>query len=275
AAETLGAEGFAVRRVGVTEHGLIEPAALAAACAGGVAVVTVQLANHEVGTVQEVGALAEIAQRAGGLVHCDAVQAAGKLPLCVDALAVDALALSAHKLGGPKGAGALWVRRAHHELAAVIGAGHQERGRRPGTENVIGLVGFGAAAEALGDVAARGAQLRALTAILEQGLRQIEGARIHGAGAPRVGNTVNVGFAGAAGDVVMCALDLEGVAVSTGAACTSGSSSPSPVLLAMGLDPDRAAEAVRLSVGPRTTPAELQVVLELLPPILQRARAFG
>lgn len=275
ATESLAREGFDVRRAWVSADGVIEPAALAEACGAGAALITLQLANHEVGTVQDVGALAEVARAAGALVHCDAVQAAGKLAIRVDALGVDALAISAHKLGGPMGAGALWLRRAHHELAAVVGAGHQERGRRPGTENVLGAIGFGAAAEAIGDLAARAAHLAALSALLEQGLGRIDGARIHGRGARRVGNTVNAGFEGAPGEVVVCALDLAGVAVSTGAACTSGTVAPSPVLLAMGQDERRAAEAVRFSLGPATTPAEVKAVLELLPPIIERARAFS
>jgi cysteine desulfurase len=269
AVDELAQRGFAVQRVEVSGDGTISAEAVAAACAGGAALVTLQLANHELGTLQDVGMLAEVARSVGALVHCDAVQALGKVELRVDALGVDALAVSAHKIGGPKGVGALWLARAHHELGAIISAGHQERGRRPGTENLVGVVGFGAAAEAAPT------RVEDLTAALEAGLARIDGARIHGADARRVGNTTSVSFDGVAGEVVVCSLDLEGVAVSTGAACTSGSVAPSPVLLAIGLGAGPAAGAVRFSLGATNTLAEVKVVLELLPGIVARARAFS
>jgi cysteine desulfurase len=152
----------------------------------------------------------------------------------------------------------------------LIDAGHQERGRRPGTENVLGIVGFGAAAEHA-DPASWPA-VAALGDRLEAGLRAIAGVRIHGAGAPRIGGTVNAGFEGARGESIVIALDLAGIAASTGAACTSGTVEPSPVLLALGLPPDRAREAVRFSLGRSTTAAEIDAVLERLPAIVARAR---
>jgi cysteine desulfurase len=194
------------------------------------------------------------------------VQAAGKLAL--GALDADALVISAHKLGGPQGVGALAI--ACDDGLPLNDAGHQERGRRPGTENLLGIVGFGAAAERA-DPASWPA-VAALGDRLEAGLRAIPDVRIHGAGAPRIGGTVNAGFAGARGESIVIALDLAGIAASTGAACTSGTVEPSPVLLALGLPPDRAREAVRFSLGRSTTAAEIDAVLERLPAIVARAR---
>jgi len=274
AAAALATAGVGTVRVAIDGEGRLDPAAVAEACAGATAVVTVQLANHELGTVQEVAAIAAAARAAGARVHCDAVQAAGKLPIDVAALGADTVALSAHKIAGPQGIGALWVAPGL-DLAPLAPAGHQERGRRPGTENLLGAIGFAAAAAiAAAEGPGSAARVRQLAAELEAGLRGL-GARIHGAGAPRVGNTVNAGFAGAPGEVVVAALDLAGVAVSTGAACTSGTVAPSPVLLALGLDPRAAAEAVRFSLGPGNTADEVHRVLELLPDIVARARRFS
>jgi cysteine desulfurase len=221
--------------------------------------------NHELGTTLDPGVLAWARGR-GAVIHVDAVQAAGKLALA--SLDADALALSAHKLGGPQGTGAVAIGL--DGGLPVVAAGHQERGRRGGTENAIGIAGFGAAAAAV-DVAAWPA-IAELGAQLERGLARIDGVRIHGAGAPRTGGTVNAGFAGAYGDAIVIALDLAGIAVSTGAACTSGSIEPSPVLLGLGQTPAQAREAVRFSLGPGTTTAEIEQVLERLPAIVSRAR---
>ncbi|HTR55972.1 MAG TPA: aminotransferase class V-fold PLP-dependent enzyme [Kofleriaceae bacterium] len=236
--------------------------------------VAIGLVNHELGTLAE--AVAD-----GPLVHVDAVQAVGKvaLPRC------DSLAISAHKLGGPMGVGALVTaidspgsagarsdaeRRGVSIDPGVPAAGHQERGRRPGTENVLGIVGFGAAAAAVDP--AEWPRVVELGDRLERGLLAIEGVRIHGADRPRAGGTINAGFTGARGQDLVIALDLAGIAASTGAACTSGTVRPSPVLLALGLPPERAVEAVRFSLGRTTTAAEIEEVLRVLPAIVQRAR---
>ena len=234
-----------------------------------VGVAAFAVVNHELGTLEPlVRATAGLRSR-GVLVHLDAVQAAGKLPL--GGLAADALAISAHKLGGPQGVGALTLSLpGPGDDALPAGAGHQERGRRAGTENVVGIAGFGAAAaaadpETWSAVAALGAQL-------ERGLLAIAGVRIHGADAERIGGTVNAGFAGALGESIVVALDLAGVAAATGAACSSGSVRPSPVLLGLGYTPDQAREAVRFSLGRTTTADEITTVLALLPAIVERAR---
>jgi cysteine desulfurase len=228
----------------------------------GVGLVATSAVNHELGTVLEHAALGAH----GALVHIDAVQAAGKLPLA--SLSADALALSAHKLGGPQGVGALAI--AVDGALPVAFAGHQERGRRPGTENLLGIVGFGAAAAAAD--AADWPRVTALGEQLERGLLALGGVRIHGADARRVGGTVNAGFAGARGQDVVIALDLAGIAAATGAACTSGSVQPSQVLLALGVSAEQAREAVRFSLGRTTTAAEIGEVLRVLPQILDRAR---
>jgi cysteine desulfurase len=265
AVAALVGRGWQLRPIGVTAAGALDPGSLAGTLAGA-GLVVIAAVNHELGTIAAPEVIAA-ARAAGALVHVDAVQAAGKLPLAgIDA---DALVISAHKLGGPQGAGA--VALAHDDGLPLIEAGHQERGRRPGTENMLGIVGFGAAA-ADADPASWPA-VAALGERLEAGLRAIPGVRIHGAGTLRVGGTVNAGFAGARGESIVIALDLAGIAASTGAACTSGSIQPSPVLLGLGLSPDEAREAVRFSLGRTTTAGEIDVVLERLPSIVARARS--
>jgi cysteine desulfurase len=219
--------------------------------------------NHELGTI-EARAFDPALRARGVRVHVDAVQAAGKLDLAT--IHADAVAISGHKLGAPQGIGALSL--VEDRGLPLVEAGHQERGRRPGTENTLGIVGFGAAAAAV-DLA-RWPAVAALGAELERGLVAL-GARIHGAG-PRTGGTINAAFAGALGESIVIALDLAGIAASTGAACTSGSVEPSPVLLGLGVPPDQAREAVRFSLGISTTADEIEEVLRVLPAIVQRAR---
>jgi len=221
--------------------------------------------NHELGRLVD---LAGIDQR-GWLVHVDAVQLAGKRALTSIPPGVASIAISAHKIGGPQGIGALIT---NIDSDDEIDAGHQERGRRPGTENTLGIVGFGAAAAAI-DLA-DWSRVTALGEQLEAGLVGL-GARINGASWPRIGGTVNAAFPGARGESVVIALDIAGISVSTGAACTSGSIKPSPVLLAIGQSPEEAREAVRFSLGRTTTVQEIDRVLAALPDILARARKWG
>lgn len=259
AVAALAARGWTRRPVAVTAAG-----ALVADDLSGVGLVVLAAVNHELGTLAG-AAVIGAARAAGALVHVDAVQAAGKMSLDLDA---DALAVSAHKLGGPKGTGALAL--AADAGLPMIDAGHQERGRRGGTENVLGIVGFGAAAAAV-ELAAWPA-VAALGDRLEAGLTALPGVHVHGAGAPRIGGTINAGFAGARGESIVIALDLAGVATSTGAACTSGSVKPSEVLLALGVPEATARSAVRFSLGRTTTAAEIDAVLAVLPAIVDRAR---
>lgn len=237
-------------------------------------ILAVSAVNHELGTVADVEKLsafvasARQTSRRPVRVHIDAVQAAGKLNLDAWAWA-DSIAISAHKLGGPQGIGALAI--SHDAGLPLIAAGHQERGRRPGTENTIGIVGFGAAARAV-DVS-DWPRVAALGNQLEAGLRAMPGVAIHG-GPSRIGGTINAGFSGALGQSIAIALDLEGIAVSTGAACTSGSVQASGVLLGLGLTPVEARQAVRFSLGRSTTAADIDAVLAALPPILERVRSY-
>jgi cysteine desulfurase len=259
AVRSLAGRGWQIRMLPVDAAGVVGLEPL-----GGAGLLAVAAVNHELGTMLDEQILAA-ARAAGALVHVDAVQAAGKRALAT--LEADTLAISAHKLGGPQGVGALAVAG---DATPAGEAGHQERGRRGGTENLIGIVGFGAAARIIdlttwGEVAALGDRL-------EAGLVAIPGTRIHGAGAPRIGGTINAGFAGTRGESIVIALDLAGVAASTGAACTSGTLQPSPVLLALGQTPDAAREAVRFSLGRSTTAADLELVLQGFPAIVERAR---
>jgi len=269
ALEALAGLGFRIERLRVDERGRVDAEA---SLGDDVALVTVQLANHELGNLLPVAALAERARACGALVHTDAVQAAGKVTVDVRALGVDFATVSAHKLYGPKGVGAAFVRGGV-DLAALTVGGHQERARRPGTENVAGVVGFGAAAElALRDGAAWATHEQPLRDALEAGARAL-GARVNGDVEHRVANTSNLAFDGVDGQLLVEALDLEGIAASTGAACTSGSVKASPVLLALGQPEPRAKEAVRYSLGRDTTRTEIDRVLAILPSLVERIRA--
>ncbi|MDX2086705.1 MAG: cysteine desulfurase family protein [Kofleriaceae bacterium] len=253
--------GWTQRPVPVTADG-----ALVLNDLDGVGLVAASAVNHELGTVADLGALRAATNAVGARLHVDAVQAAGKVALA--GFAADALAISSHKIGGPQGVGALAI--AVDDALPLVDGGHQERGRRPGTENTLGIVGFGAAAAAVDP--RKWEAVSVLGQRLEEGLRALDRVRIHGAGAPRIGGTINAGFPGARGESVVVALDLAGISVSTGAACTSGSIQASPVLLALGMTPAQAKEAVRFSLGVTTTADEIEEVLARLPVILARAR---
>ncbi len=269
--EALAAEGFRVALVPVAGDGAIDPDDVAR-LAEGAALVTLAAANHEIGNRYPLAAFAAAAHRGGALFHADAVQAVGRMALDVAALDVDLATISAHKIYGPKGAGALVLRRGV-TLAPLVVGGHQERERRPGTENVAGIVGLGAACALVRrEGSGRVERVARLRDRLEAGALALDGARRFGA-RDRVANTSSLGFRGVEGEVVMMALDLEGVAVSTGAACTSGSIDPSPAILALGVPRAEARQAVRFSLGWDNTDEEIDRVLELLPAIVARARA--
>ena len=220
--------------------------------------------NHELGTL-EPQAFTPVLRDRHVMVHIDAVQAAGKLDLTT--IHADSIVISGHKIGALQGVGGLAM--ANDTGLPAVEAGHQERGRRPGTENTLGIVGFGAAAAAADP--SRWAAVEALGADLERGLIAL-GARIHGGDRTRVGGTINAAFPGALGESIVIGLDLAGISASTGAACTSGSIEPSPVLLGLGLPPAEAREAVRFSLGTATTAGEIAEVLQALPAIIDRAR---
>ncbi|MBH23158.1 MAG: cysteine desulfurase NifS [Myxococcales bacterium] len=253
------------------------PALIAQAEAAGVRGVSVMLANNETGNVLPVAQFARAARERGWWVHCDATQAVGKIPVDVEALGVDLLSLSSHKLYGPKGVGALYVR-AGLELPPMIVGGHQERGRRAGTENVAAIVGMGEAARisAQLDLAAEAARQQELREALWAGIQAIEpGAHRQGLTDPALPNTLNVRFPGVDGETLLMNLDLEGIAVSAGSACSAGSLEPSHVILAMGVPYDEARGSVRFSLGRPTTEEEIQLVLKRLPVVLERTRSLA
>ena len=272
--EALRQDGFELTLVRVDPDGRLDLDDFEARCRAGAALAALSLANHEIGTVQDMRAAAEMAEKQGVLVHCDAVQAGGKSRIRAPELNLASLAISAHKFYGPKGIGALWIRGGV-DFDPAVPAGHQERGRRPGTENVLGIVGMGAAAElAIERLDQDASNTAELAQRFEARVRDIGDVRIHGVGAIRIGNTVYVGFDGALGEAVVVALDIAGFAVSTGAACTSGSVEPSPVLLGMGVSRERAIEAVRFSFGRGNTRQDIDALLEVLPDIISRSRQF-
>ncbi len=273
-AKALARRGCNVTIVPVDDDGVVSPDTLAGLLGEDVALVSVMTANNETGVRQDVTALASAAHRHGALFHTDAVQAAAKIPLDVGAIGADLVSVAAHKFGGPKGVGALWVRRGIPILSPVTG-GRQERNRRAGTENVPAIAGFGvAAALGLQHLDAFAARVGARRDRLERGLvGTVSGAVVNGEGAPRLPNTSNVSFEGIEAESLLIALDLEGIAVSTGSACSSGTLEPSHVLRAMGLPPSRVQGSIRFSLGPSTTDEEITRVLDVLPRLAQRLRA--
>ena len=267
--------GWPVTIVPASAEGVITPEALSACLGPDVALVSVMLANNETGVLQPVEALARLAHAHGALFHTDAVQGAGKVTVDVRRLGVDLLSLTGHKFGGPKGAGALWVRDGL-TLASTMTGGRQERNRRAGTENVPAIAGLGVAAALAAGTARTPADVKALRDRLEVGiLAAVPGCAVNGSGAGRIPNTANISFEGADGESLVVALDLEGIAVSTGSACSSGTTDPSHVLRAMGLPASRVQSAIRFSLGPETTSGEIERVLEVLPAVVRRVRDAG
>jgi len=263
--------GVRVTRVGVDGAGRVDPDEVAAAIDDETVLVSVMLANNDVGTLQPVAQIASAARARGVLVHSDAVQALGKLPVRVDELGVDLLSVSAHKIHGPKGCGALYVRRGVADrLAPLVLGGAHERGRRAGTENVAGLVGFGAACElAAAGLTEDPPRLAALRDRLERGvLARWPSARVNGHPTERLPNTSSVCFPGLDGEALLMGLDLSGIAVSTGSACSSGTLEPSHVLAAMGIEERLARGAVRFSLGRGNIAEEVDATLDALDRVL-------
>jgi cysteine desulfurase len=270
-AKALREEGRALEIVPVDARGRLELEALRKALDEPALVVSVMLANNETGVLQPVAEAARLAHERGALVHCDAVQAAGKLPVDVRALDVDLLTLSAHKLYGPKGVGCLYVKRGT-PIAPLVRGGAQERNRRAGTENVAGIVGFGVAARrARQAMAADAPRVAALRDRLEARLLSLPGARRNG-DEPRVPTTANISFEGVDAEALLVALDLDGVAASTGAACAAGGIEPSHVLKAMGFSPERVQSSLRLSLGRGTTEEEVDYAAGVIARAVDRQR---
>lgn len=273
--KALARRNWRVSTVAVDTSGIVSADRLREVLTDDTALVSVMHANNEIGTIQPIAELAAIAHERGALFHTDAVQSAGKIPVDVKALGVDLLAIAGHKLYGPKGTGALWVRRGVR-LVSPISGGRQERSRRAGTENVPGLAGLGVAAEmAVRQCATEAPRLAALRDRLESGiLSSISGTERNGAAAPRVPNTANISIDRVEAESLLIGLDLAGIAVSSGSACSSGTLEPSHVLKAMGLPHARTLGSIRFSFGSANTDADVDRVLEALPPIVEKLRSL-
>jgi len=276
ACKHLESEGRDVTYLSVDDRGLVNPDDVRRALRPNTKLITVMTANNETGVLQPVAEIARIAAEADVYFHTDGVQAAGKVPLDVNQIGCDLLSVSGHKIHGPQGIGALYIRKGT-ALEPMMYGGRHERSRRAGTENVPGIVGLGKAAElarvslALGD----NQKMAGMRDRLERALLQLESAGVNGEGAPRVPNTTNIHFDSIEGEALVIALDLKGLAVSTGAACSSGALAPSHVLLAMGLRPERARASIRVSLGKQNTDEELDFAIGLVPETVARLRELS
>ena len=274
AADALEREGYTITRVSPDAHGVVHAESVAEAIRPDTALVSVMAANNETGVVQPVAAIGAACAARGVAFHVDAVQMAGKMPIDVQAWQATMATLAGHKFYAPKGVGALYVKRGFKPVPLQVGGEH-EKGRRAGTENVPGIVGLGKAAELakaeLSDSASRVGRLRdRLEASL---MERVPHVVRHGEQAPRVPNTSHLSFVGAEGEHLILSLDMKGIAVSSGAACKSGSAHPSHVLLAMGVPREVAQSAIRFSLGRCTTAEEIDRVLEILPAVVSKLRA--
>ena len=271
--------GCEVTYIPVDGRGLVDPADVKRAIRPNTKLITIMFANNETGVVQPVQEIGKIAAEADVCFHTDAVQAAGKILIDVNEIACDLLTISGHKLHGPQGVGALYMRKGT-QLEPMLHGGSHERSRRAGTENVPGIVGLGKAAELAvagferGDDCAN-QKMAAARDHLERELLDIEATGLNGEGAPRVPNTTNIYFDGIEGEALVIALDLKGLAVSTGAACSSGAIEPSHVLTAMGLRPDRARASIRFSLGKQNTEEDVDFALALVPATVERLRELS
>lgn len=274
--EQLEREGVAVTRLPVGASGIIDPDDLRRALRPETVLISIMHANNELGTIQPVKEAAEIARAAGVPLHVDGVQAFGKIPVEAEALGADLYTVSAHKVYAPKGVGALYIRKGTR-MAPIAYGGHHERDRRPGTENVPGIAAFGAAAELAGRILAADAErLGALRDRLENAiLESIPGTGVNGARESRTPNTSNIYFDGIDGEALTIALDLAGFAVSTGAACSSGATSPSHVLTAIGLPAERARASMRFSLGRANTAGQVDSLVEALVREVSRLRRIS
>ncbi|HXL21834.1 MAG TPA: cysteine desulfurase family protein [Candidatus Dormibacteraeota bacterium] len=276
ACQALEKQGVAVTYLPVDRESRVDPDAVSTAIRPETVLVTVMHANNELGTVQPLEEIGRIAAEADIYFHTDAVQSAGKLPIDVNKLGVDLLSLSGHKIYAPKGIGALYVKSGT-KLRQLLYGGHHQRGYRPGTENVPGIVAFGKAAEiARHSLVEDAKRISALRDHLEQGLlARIPETRANGVAAQRTPNTSNITFPGLEGEALLIALDLKGLAVSTGAACSSGTVEPSHVLTAIGLSSEDARASLRFSLGRHTTSAEINFALNVVPAAVAQLRAIS
>jgi cysteine desulfurase len=273
--KALARRGWRTTLVSVDQSGIVSPDRVREALADDTAIVSVMHANNEIGTIQPVAEIAALARARGALVHTDAVQSAGKIPIDVKALGVDLLSLSAHKFNGPKGAGVLFVKRGTR-MHPILTGGKHERNRRAGTENTPAIAGMAVAArQATQKLDAEAVRLSQLRDRLEAGiLASVPGTVVNGGGSLRVPNTTNISFDRVEAESLLIALDLEGIAVSTGSACSSGTLEPSHVLKAMGLPAHRTQNSLRFSLGLFSTQAEVDRVIETLPRLVVKLRSL-
>ena len=274
--QALEKQGVDVTYLHVDQDGLIDLEDLRRALRKETVLITIMHANNELGTVQPIEEIGCIAREADVYFHTDAVQSAGKIPIDVNQFQLDLLSVSGHKLYAPKGVGALYVRGGTR-LRQLLYGGHHQRGFRPGTENVVGIVGFGKAAEmARNSLANDAKRLTALRDQLEHGLlNRVPDSRVNGGHAPRTPNTTNLVFPGVEGEALLIALDLKGLACSTGAACSSGAVEPSHVLTAIGLHAEEARASLRFSLGRHTTQADIDFALQVVPPVVAQLRELS
>ena len=274
-AQALEKQGVDVTYVPVSREGIVDPEDIREAIRPETVLLSVMLANNEIGTIQPIEEISRIAAEEDVYFHCDAVQAAGKMAIDVRKLGVDLLSISGHKLYAPKGVGALFVKTGT-ELGPMFFGGHHERDRRPGTENVPGIVGLGKAAQlAMENLDADAPRLAALRDRFENALLALPGVRVNGGVRDRAPNTSNLSFDAAGGEALVIALDLQGVMCSSGAACSSGAVEPSHVLTAIGLTPDQARSSLRFSLGRPTTEQEIDEAIRIIPPVVERLRALS
>jgi cysteine desulfurase len=274
--KALAKSGVDLTILPVDRNGLVNPEDVRRAIRPETVLITVMIANNETGTIEPIEAIGKIAAEKGIVFHADAVQAAGKIPIDVEKLGADLLSISAHKFNGPKGVGALYIRKGT-PLVPLLYGGHSERDRRPGTEDVAAIAGMGKAAElARTGMQEESERIRRLRDRLELGLLEgVTPSWVNGAQAPRVPNTSNMTFPFIEGEAMVIALDLKGIACSTGAACSSGAVEPSHVLIALGLAPEDARATLRLSLGHQTTEEEIEFALETIPAAIERLRLLS
>ncbi len=274
----LESQGFRVTYLGVDKYGLIDLEELREAITDGTILVSVMFANNETGVIMPIKEVVEIVKEKGVIFHTDAIQAAGKIDINIRDFPIDLLSLSGHKLYGPKGVGALFIRDGV-KLCTLVHGGGQERGRRSGTENVAGIVGLGRACEIIkGDTGYRiqDAGIKELRDKLYEGIfKRISGVELNGHAEKRLSNTLNLSFEGVEGESLVMSLDIEGIAVSTGSACSEGNVEPSHVLIAMGLSEELAVSSLRFSLGRFTEKGDIDRVVEVLPGIVGRIREVG
>jgi len=269
--------GYKVTILPVDEYGKLKINELKKALNEKTLFVSVMAANNEIGTIQDIKEITSLVKKEGAYMHVDAVQAIGKIPINVEELGVDYLTVSAHKIYGPKGIGALYVKKKGVPLFPLIHGGHQEDGLRAGTYNNIGILGFGKAAElAAGEIEEYGKKLSVLRDKLRQGLMEkIPNIKINGHPKDVLPNTLNVSFPGAEGESILLSMDMQGIEASTGSACASGSLEPSHVLLATGVGPELAHGSIRFSLGWGITESDIDYIIEVLPPIIAQLRAMS